>query len=302
MLFLLGPMLCVNAHASLYRVEVIVIGHSEGRSDQRQVSTLHDFSQLLDPAWIAAQQALQPALAEPHTELEEMSEADLVEPSEGAPDVESPTWQDAAATDSSASSLNETMDAPLTPLTPANNLLIQREPALAAQQGPTDTGPVYPITFSNLPSLGPEMARAWQRIDNNPAFEALAWRAWIQPIERRQSSPAIRLHDHHALRVDWAKLPDHSPYLISPWPHSQFRLDGSLRLVQRQFLHAELNLHWREPVAAVLGSAPPSLLANEDFFEHRLMQSRTIRPDRLEYFDSSRIGVLLRIERWQPHY
>ncbi|MGY6629782.1 MAG: CsiV family protein [Wenzhouxiangella sp.] len=267
-----------QAHGRLFLVEVIVIGHPDGRSDQRASDQLRDFSDLLDPAWIAR-------LSHETSSLSDDIEA--VEPGIGE--------------SSSTEGVDESSDAP-----PAAPRPAQRPTARLIESGmPEDlarwleqSAPLYPVTFSNQTSLGPEMSRAWQRIDNNPGFEALAWRAWIQPIERGQRSPAVRIHDERVIEGSWATPFELPEGLVAPWPQSQFRLDGSLRLVQRQFLHAEIDLDWRTPAAGGGLDEPPPLLASHRYRVHRLEQSRTIRPERLEYFDSSKIGVLLRIQRW----
>ena len=96
------------------------------------------------------------------------------------------------------------------------------------------------------------------------------------------------------------------------------RLDGTVALVQRQFLHVEIDLHWREPVERPrqpgaptaparaipepIGTpATPSIDAPEAGWQvHRLQQSRVIRPERWTWFDSERFGVLVRITELPP--
>lgn len=263
------------AQARLFLVEVIVIGHPDGRSDQRASDELRDFSQLIDPVWIARLTA-------------EMSADNEAGPG-NAPSTADPGQPNELAEPAEQRPAQR----------PTGRLIESGMPVDLAhwlEQGAT----LYPVTFSNQISLGPEMSRAWQRIDNNPGFEALAWRAWVQPVERGQRSPAVRIHDQHVIGGNWAAMFDLPEGLVAPWPQSHFRLDGSLRLVQRQFLHAEIDLDWRLPISGGNIDAPPPLLASHRYRVHRLEQSRTVRPDRIEYFDSSRVGVLLRIQRWDP--
>ncbi len=275
----LALLLSPEAHGRLFLVEVIVIGHPDGRSDQRASDQLRDFSQLIDPAWVAR-----------------LTAASGAEPEDWP--MDDPFLEDRV--DSDDGSELEQADGPAQPR-PA-----QRPTARLIESGmPEDlarwleqSAPLYPVTFSNQVVLGPEMNRAWQRIDSNPGFEALAWRAWIQPVERGQRSPAVRIHDQKVVGGNWMATFDLPEGLVAPWPQSHFRLDGSLRLVQRQFLHAEIDLDWRLPAIGNGIDQPPPLLANHRYRVHRVEQSRTIRPDRLEYFDSSKIGVLLRIQRW----
>ncbi|MEX0915059.1 MAG: CsiV family protein, partial [Wenzhouxiangellaceae bacterium] len=80
-------------------------------------------------------------------------------------------------------------------------------------------------------------------------------------------------------------------------------------LRQRQFLHLDLDLVWQVPARAPADRAsrgrrePPVGMstdrAENEWLLHRLRQSRIVRPGRLEYFDSSLFGVLVRIERFE---
>lgn len=97
---------------------------------------------------------------------------------------------------------------------------------------------------------------------------------------------------------------------IVPVPQVTLRFDGALALIQRQFLHADLDLRWRSvvqrPQAPNAPRVAPRQSAEDDptpppqFEVHRLRQSRAIRPDRWEYFDSERFGVLLRVTELEP--
>jgi hypothetical protein len=123
-----------------------------------------------------------------------------------------------------------------------------------------------------------------------------------------------------------------APLPLPPVPRAETRVDGTVALVQRQFLHAEIDLHWREPVQrpGLLEPARPDrglepFDASPDFVTrsndgrdaesmpralptgpepdwqvHRLTQSRVIRADQWAYFDSDRFGVLLRATELPP--
>lgn len=94
---------------------------------------------------------------------------------------------------------------------------------------------------------------------------------------------------------------------LRPVARAAVRLDGSIALIRRQFLHADLDLHWRSPV-----QRPPALSRSGTrgepaessesprFEVHRLQQSRAVRTDRWEFFDSARFGVLLRVTELEP--
>ena len=131
--------------------------------------------------------------------------------------------------------------------------------------------------------------------------------------EPRAPEPAPTLGESSALyALMRARAQDSagSDIEIEPPPQVTLRLDGTLALVQRQFLHADLDLRWRSvvqrpaapdaPTDARIGATADDDRDPPQFEVHRLQQSRVIRTDRWEYFDSQRFGVLLRITELDP--
>ncbi|MEE4330659.1 MAG: CsiV family protein, partial [Wenzhouxiangella sp.] len=168
----------------------------------------------------------------------------------------------------------------------------------------------WPQPYVNLPRLSPDMQSVWERLERSGAFEPRAWRAWHQLLGREQRSQAVRIHDQQVLRGDWLQTLSVGP--LDPaddpgtergmlvrggdWlPEPEFRLDGSIRIYQTQFMHAASNLTWREPIESDLRPLVLDHLEQGLFRQHRLEQSRAIRPGRLEYFDSSWLGILLKV-------
>jgi hypothetical protein len=146
------------------------------------------------------------------------------------------------------------------------------------------------------------MQRALGRLQASPDHEVLSVTNWLQPLARRNAAPAVRVRDETPVSVAWMTLPT-LPFSIDPGvteperlPSSIYRLDGSVRIRQRQFRHAELNLFWNER-APRTGPTAPSQIGG--FEMHRLHQSRPIQLGRLEYFDSPWLSVLILVEPWQ---
>jgi hypothetical protein len=81
---------------------------------------------------------------------------------------------------------------------------------------------------------------------------------------------------------------------------TNYRLDGQLSLVQRKFLHLDIDIEWRE---AILLSAPDP---DEEFEPdpayrlHTVLQRRQILTDRLEYFDTPVLGIIALITEIEP--
>jgi hypothetical protein len=182
--------------------------------------------------------------------------------------------------------------------------------------------------------MGPEMQEAWRRLRLSAPFRPLQYLAWEQGS--REPFPVLRIHDLETVLVEdpWAaqrlelenpeeslvfgdtvaategadSLPPEAADTL-PDPIVYYRLDGTVSLVRRRFLHLSMAIEWREPVfddslaplfvdapalppAAVDAEAPPIAPLPSAFLVHRLEQSRTVRTGRMEYFDGPVLGVL----------
>ncbi len=261
------------ATTPMYRVEVVVFMYPNGTSDRRLSSEPADYSALPDTRANARAAAFQPSDAG----LEDSTLSDEEQ-------------QDQAREE--AISIFSALDA--------------LEQGIQASTGSYTGGPVYPQPWVNLEAPGPEMADAWRRLDESPHHRPLTWRAWYQPIGSGQTAQWLRLHDERIIDLNWLEPESLSPDFVPddkpvPYrlPSAQFRLDGGIRLRERQFMHADIDIVWQEPVAGPPNSLAGILAEITGFEQHRLNQSRSIRLGRLEYFDSPWLGVLLKVERWQ---
>lgn len=246
-----------------YRVEVLVFVHADGRSDARNTEQLEDFTGLLDPERRARETSHQAG---------EKEEADEIR---------------------AAMELLDTLAE-----------IEQREimPEL----------PAWPEPFLALETLSERMRNARDRIERSPDYDLLAWRAWHQPLSPDRAPTRVRIHDGRVLDADWIELaPTGVPAMKALaeserdtlMPEWHYRLDGGIRLRQRQFMHLDVDLHWRVPARfrPDFVAMPGPLRPETPRFEvHRLTQSRTVRPDRIEYFDSAWLGVLVLIEELEP--
>lgn len=269
--------LCALASDDLVRVEVLVFKYSNGQSDAWPVERLEDFSALPDPHRRAL---LAGWTARYREDLNEAAEAG---------------------------------DDPWSAADPANaESAADQRPQLPEQQG-TQTpavrplaedprGPVWPERFVHEPRLSGPMQRAHDRLASSSGHEILSVTSWLQPLDRRSPSPAVRIRDDTPVSIAWLSPPS-APFAIDrvlTQPdqilESIYRLDGSVRIRQRQFRHADLNLVWSQRQA--LQPMPPADAV--DFEVHRMRLSRPIQLGRLEYFDSAWLGVLILVEPWQP--
>ncbi|PKL96635.1 MAG: hypothetical protein CVV18_00945 [Gammaproteobacteria bacterium HGW-Gammaproteobacteria-8] len=83
------------------------------------------------------------------------------------------------------------------------------------------------------------------------------------------------------------------PFESIPVARPIYRLDGTARLRRTQFLRLELDLVLQSAPEA------DDTLGDPRWQLHRLEQARAVRPGRFEYFDSSRFGVLALITEFE---
>jgi len=252
-----------------YRVDVIVFTHLTGGSDQRLAREIADFGAFLDVATHARAAAWTPP---------DKSEA-----------------------------ISDDERARLDALATLDQIRALENPAKRSD-GRFRGGPAFPTPWLGLDHMVPAMDAAWQRLVTSQAHEPLAWRSWYQTLGRNAQGRAIRLRGGRLLDLDWLAretanpdyLDDHQPgpfpFLL---PRSRHQLDGKIQLRRRQFIHANLDLVWQAPVEAMPSPLAADWYQPPGFSIHPMEQSRSIRPGRIEYFDSSWLGVLIFIQPWE---
>jgi hypothetical protein len=292
------PFRAVHAQDSRYRVEVLVLtqlGHDQQPQEVRKLEDLSDALDFLTP------------------------------PSESAEDEE-PITENGPATE----------NAPVVAAAPAelqqDALLGPGGEELASAEGAPEEDPLDLVV--HVEEMGPEMQEAWRRLRLSAPFRPLQYLAWEQGS--REPFPVLRIHDLEAVLVEdpWAEqrleLENPEGSLVFgdtvaattgadslqseaadplPDPIAYYRLDGTVSLVRRRFLHLAMAIEWREPVfdealaplfidapaqppAAMDADAPRTAPPPSAFLVHRLEQSRPVRSGRMEYFDGPVLGVL----------
>ncbi|MEM7053517.1 MAG: CsiV family protein [Pseudomonadota bacterium] len=176
-------------------------------------------------------------------------------------------------------------------------------------QTPAESTSALPEPYLALAELSEPMQDALDRLDRSAGYEALTWRAWIQTAERRQRTRWLRLHDEQT--IQWTDDTEADTAVIDPEePAVHYRLDGQTRLRRTQFLNLALNLEWREAAGRPAPTLQPGrrrMDTGESASQqaqawriHRFEQSRAVRVDRLEYFDSEWLGVVALITEVEP--
>jgi len=265
MLPALAPAQAQDSGVSVYRVELIVFEHVGGRSDRRPAAEPMNFTETLDPEALAA---LDAAIAD-HLPVLAESVPTLTLPPRIGPEA----------------------------------------PALA--KGEETIQPV-PRDYAAV-ELSPTMQRALSRLETSPAHSPVATAAWFQTAERGQRSAQVRVHDDEIVSIRQPQTPQRPDSLVDlgpqlgrdlpfePVPVARpiYRIDGTARLRRTQFLRLELDLAFNQPSRSDADSADETSGSDPRWLLHRLQQQRAVRPERFEYFDSSRFGVLARITEYK---
>ncbi len=80
-----------------------------------------------------------------------------------------------------------------------------------------------------------------------------------------------------------------------PEPRLHYVVEGAVSLRRSRFLHFDLDLDYRMPAPATVLDipGPPYLPEYQGHLVHELKQSRQVRTERMEYFDSPVLSALV---------
>ncbi|MEE4295765.1 MAG: CsiV family protein [Wenzhouxiangella sp.] len=194
------------------------------------------------------------------------------------------------------------------PLTRADVMMVNAPAVPRTEQRSTGDphGPSWPPLYTHTGQHSEVFQRALSRIQSSRDYLILSNLSWIQPLARNTRPQAVRIRGNEELRLDDEPAPP--PRLIfgraidgGPGPEANpYQLDGSITVRQRQFRHVDLDLVWQEPQLWLGPSGPLSPVAQgePEVLTHRLQTSRPIGLDRLEYFDSPWLGVIVLVQEW----
>lgn len=263
---LLAACSAVAQEQGFYRVEVVIFTHAGGESDAWADEAFESFADLVDPSRASwAREFEREAVSERPDDSEEREISDALEALETIATLE------------------------------------RDEPALVETL-------LYPDPWIGQDALSGRMQPVLRKLADSGAYRVRSHLAWYQPLGRETAARAVRIHDDQPIAADWVTL---SPMgglsrqgravetVGDLAVQFHYRLDGFVRLRQRQFMHADIELHWRVPQS--VGPAPMLTTPRQDdsrFEQHYLQESRTVRPGRFEYFDSDWLGLLLLVTEY----
>ncbi len=281
-----------------YRVEILVLTQLQHEAVPAETESLRDFSSALD--FLKAEEEEEDRDNEENPAGEEGSER---------------------AIDDSDIAVNEMTDE-------ENTEGINGESPLDEDQPELPWAGVIPVE-----DKGDSMLEAWRRLRLSAPFRPEQYLSWEQsadepfPLLRIHDLEVILIDDPYAelrgpkmdqLESDESgEVPDVVDMGIEsgsvdseeepglPDPTLYYRLDGTVMLRRSRFLHLDLDLELRQAIfddqplaAAPIGNTEDDPVEPEpplptSFLVHDLKQSRQVKSQRMEYFDSPVLGVLL---------
>ena len=187
--------------------------------------------------------------------------------------------------------------------------------------------------ITHLEEGSEQIRAAWRNLRLSAEYRPEILLSWEQPTD--SDSPLVFLHNEQVLAVEdpWLPLrtvpptrvleqpdedePDPPPVdhlflydlpggalrlTTMPLPRDRYQIEGTVRLRRERFLHIDLDLTWTATAPGVdpANAGVPlraELLGYEVF---SLKQSRQVRKERMEYFDSPYLGVLVLINEFEP--
>lgn len=168
-------------------------------------------------------------------------------------------------------------------------------------------------------------ANLWSRLDRLAEYEPLLRLTFEQSLY--DYHPPVRVHDEVVMGQALLGGEDAAGGTAETAPEAEvallYRLDGTVQLRRSRFLHVDLDLEYRldgpaweqafpaqlpprlpdgfewlggpPPASTTAGAAAATGAIDTPFRLHRLQQSRQVRTDTMQYFDSAFLGAIVRV-------
>ena len=273
-----------------YRVEILVLTHLHHEAIPEDTEFLRDFSSALD--FLKAKEE-----NEEENEIDEaepgltVADPEIIaeEPGEILPEEEQPElpWADVIAVEDKGDEMQEAwrrlrLSAPFRP-----------EQYLSWEQSANEPFPTLRIHDQEVILIDDPYAelRDLEAIDTEDEREG-------EPIvfsDQKNTLPSGESEDSSGESEQEPELPDPTLY---------YRIDGTVMLKRSRFLHLDLDIEVREPVFDDQKMPAIPILSDEStpdelelpiptsFLIHKLQQSRQVKSQQMEYFDSPVLGLL----------
>jgi hypothetical protein len=140
-----------------------------------------------------------------------------------------------------------------------------------------------PIPYRPLPAEERRLSNIWSAFRNSRNYRPLYHVAWRQQVVDPKQAQSLYLY-----------LPPESG---EPGPTNPPKLEGTLKVGVKRYLHLETDLLLRLPITAADGD---DYFMGPAFRSYRMQSSRRMRSGKLHYLDHPVLGILVQAERYQP--
>lgn len=181
--------------------------------------------------------------------------------------------------------------------------------------GDERTTPLFPLPdalrFLPAPPDTRTLGEARDRLERSPRYRPILRMAWRQRVGAFRDPLPVRVHGGAEL----GRLPPEAvtaTTLTRPGleedgrkaadPRAIEEVDGTVSLVRGRYLHLNVDLVFREPRGSLV--TPGAVPAREDAGPYaayptwHIAERREIQPDKLQYFDHRRFGVIAVVTPW----
>jgi hypothetical protein len=140
-----------------------------------------------------------------------------------------------------------------------------------------------PIPYRPLPAKERDLGNIWTAFRNSRNYRPLYQVAWRQQVVDPEQAQSLYLY-----------LP---PDEGEAGPYNPPKLEGTLKIGVKRYLHMETDLLLRLPLTADDGDA---YFMGPAVRSYRLQTTRRMRSGKLHYLDHPVLGVLVKAERYEP--
>jgi hypothetical protein len=140
-----------------------------------------------------------------------------------------------------------------------------------------------PIPYRPLPASERQLGNIWTALRNSRNYRPLYHVAWRQQMVDPEQAQKLYLY-----------LPPESG---KPGPMNPPKLEGTVKIGVKRYLHMETDLVLRLPTTREGGNAH---FMGTNHRSYRMQEHRRMRSNKLHYLDHPVLGILVKAKRYQP--
>lgn len=151
----------------------------------------------------------------------------------------------------------------------------------------------YPLMLTEIARPTTEFHQILTRFSSSNAHNVLANLHWAQTAQSREATPAILL-DTRRWPFWWETLIQYN-FVSRHNSFGESYVIGSFRVSQTPLLRVTVDLYWHQPSEVTFGPLRSRYLSPEGAWVYELRSSQVIKLSTWTYFDSEKIGALVKV-------